>query len=85
LYLSDEEMGQLKIPSKELWRVVRFEVREAGWISWLHEREWRGRGNFALLEEPFRGACAKYQRRQKAAGSKRIRSDSPLCREASFP
>jgi hypothetical protein len=87
LYLSDEEMGQLKIPSKELWRVVRFEVREAGWISWLHEREWRCRGNFALLEEPFRGACAKYQRRQKAAGkrSKRIRSDSPLCREASFP
>jgi len=67
LYLSDEEMGQLKIPSKELWRVVRFEVREAGWISWLHEREWRCRGNFALLEEPLRGACAKYQRRQKAA------------------
>ncbi len=41
LYLSDEEKGKLRIPTDELWRVVRFEEKEGGWISWLHEREWR--------------------------------------------
>lgn len=48
LYLSNEEVGQLGIPRNELWRVVRFEVGDDGWISWLHEREWRCKGNFAL-------------------------------------
>lgn len=48
LYLSNEEIKRLIIPEKELWRVVRFEVSEQGWISWLHEREWRCKGNFKM-------------------------------------
>src|SRR5258708_8572757 len=41
LYLSNEETTELCIPTRELWRVVRFEVTQEGWISWVHEREWR--------------------------------------------
>lgn len=48
LYLSDAETEKLQIPKSELWRVVRFEVSKKGWISWLHEREWRCKGNFTL-------------------------------------
>lgn len=48
LYLSDAETTELQIPRSELWRVVRFEVSKKGWISWLHEREWRCKGNFVL-------------------------------------
>jgi hypothetical protein len=48
LYLSDEETETLNIPYSELWRVVRFEVTKDNWISWIHEREWRSKGNFKL-------------------------------------
>jgi hypothetical protein len=48
LYLSDKETRELGIPSDELWRVVRFEVTDQGWISWLHEREWRCPGSFEV-------------------------------------
>lgn len=49
LYLSDEELADLCIPTDEKWRVVRFELDSAGsWVSWLHEREWRCPGNFKL-------------------------------------
>lgn len=48
LYLSDEEVDNLNIPKKELWRVVRLEVHNKDWISWVHEREWRCKGNFKL-------------------------------------
>ncbi|WP_047984590.1 hypothetical protein [Ornithinibacillus californiensis] len=48
LYLSNQEIQDLNIPKSELWRVVRFEVNEKGWISWLHEREWRHKGDFKL-------------------------------------
>jgi len=48
LYLSDKELKALKIPEDELWRVVRLEVNDDGWISWLHKREWRCKGNFFL-------------------------------------
>jgi hypothetical protein len=48
LYLSDDETRRLRIPDAELWRVVRFEAGQQGWISWLHEREWRCRGNYRL-------------------------------------
>ncbi|MGA9624172.1 MAG: hypothetical protein WBL65_02710 [Bryobacteraceae bacterium] len=51
LYLSNDETGRLCIPTDELWRVVRFEVTEEGWISWQHEREWRCKGNFRLPAE----------------------------------
>jgi hypothetical protein len=48
LYLSDKETAALRVPQSELWRVVRFEVSRKGWISWLHEREWRCKGDFEL-------------------------------------
>jgi hypothetical protein len=49
LYLSDTELRELGIPADQLWRVVRLEVKKGGdWISWLHEREWRCRGDFEL-------------------------------------
>lgn len=48
LYLSNEELKSINIPEDELWRVVRFEVQNKNWISWLHEREWRCKGNFTL-------------------------------------
>ena len=48
LYLSNRETGHLPIPKDELWRVVRFEADEDSWISWLHEREWRCKGDYTL-------------------------------------
>ncbi|MFB3894362.1 MAG: hypothetical protein ACE15C_20350 [Phycisphaerae bacterium] len=48
LYLSEDERRRLGVPRDELWRVVRFEATEAGWVSWIHEREWRCRGKFVL-------------------------------------
>lgn len=48
LYLSNEELSDLGIPKSEWWRIVRFEVSERGWICWLHEREWRCKGDFIL-------------------------------------
>jgi len=48
LYLSNVEVQQLAIPKEELWRVVRFEVSGNQWISWLHEREWRCKGNLKM-------------------------------------
>jgi hypothetical protein len=53
LYLSNQEVSDLKIPGEELWRVVRFEVDDAGWISWLHEREWRVKGDFKVPTRPY--------------------------------
>ena len=51
LYLSDKEMKDVRTPRSELWRVVRFEVAEKRWISWLHEREWRCKGALRLPGE----------------------------------
>ena len=49
LYLSDNEISRLKIPPNELWRAVKLDVdKNDNWISWLHEREWRKKGNFPL-------------------------------------
>jgi hypothetical protein len=53
LYLSDQETRDLGIPADELWRVVRFEVTDKGWISWLHEREWRCSGSFEVPSNPL--------------------------------
>ena len=85
LYLSNEEIRRLKLPDKELWRVVRFEVREAGWISWLHEREWRCRGGLSLPEEPF-GVLVRNTRDAKKLReeSKRTKDHSRFCRGVSF-
>jgi hypothetical protein len=47
-YLSDEEVKQIKIPSCELWRVVKLELSNSGCVSWLHEREWRVKSDFPL-------------------------------------
>ncbi|NOH56390.1 hypothetical protein F0266_26175 [Vibrio coralliilyticus] len=48
LYLSNNEVRTLKIPREEQWRVVRLEVSGSKWISWMHEREWRCKGDFKL-------------------------------------
>lgn len=48
LYLSDEEVSDLKLPHEELWRVVKLEVHNRDWVSWVHEREWRCKGDFKL-------------------------------------
>lgn len=48
LYLSDQEVINLNIPNQELWRVVKLEVHNRDWVSWVHEREWRCKGNFQL-------------------------------------
>jgi hypothetical protein len=53
LYLSNEETSKLCIPEDELWRVVRFEVAKDQWISWIHEREWRCKGNFKVATSPI--------------------------------
>jgi hypothetical protein len=54
LYLSkDETKNKLRISNDELWRVVKFEVNKDGWISWLHEREWRCKGDLSLPTNPY--------------------------------
>ena len=52
LYLSDAELELLKIPKSEWWRVVKFEASSEGWISWIHEREWRCPGAFKMPNTP---------------------------------
>ncbi len=53
LYLSDQEIKDIRIPQAQLWRVVKLEVRDESWISWLHEREWRCKGNMNLSKSPI--------------------------------
>lgn len=53
LYLSNDELDKLDIPTDELWRVVRFEIKGKNWISWVHEREWRCKGDFVLPKSPL--------------------------------
>ena len=68
LYLSDQEIEDLEIPQRELWRVVKFEVQDENWISWLHEREWRCKGDMVLPQRPiavFVKNAADVQRLQK--------------------
>jgi len=48
MYLSNAEIKTVGVVKDEQWRVVRLEVENDGWISWLHEREWRCKGSFAL-------------------------------------
>ncbi|MBI3013739.1 MAG: hypothetical protein HYY65_01440 [Candidatus Tectomicrobia bacterium] len=48
LYLSGTEQRRLDVPRDQLWRVVKLEVSEEGWVSWLHEREWRCPHEFRL-------------------------------------
>lgn len=48
IYLSNDELRDLNIPEEELWRVVRLEKFKNGWVSWLHEREWRCKGDFLV-------------------------------------
>jgi hypothetical protein len=51
LYLSEQEISKLNLPSDELWRVVRLEGVNSGDINWLHEREWRCPNDFHLPSE----------------------------------
>lgn len=65
LYISNEEIGAIGINNNELWRVVRFEVKNDKWISWLHEREWRAKGDFNLPREPIAVFVKTSQEAQK--------------------
>lgn len=53
LYLSNQEMIDLGIPESEKWRVVRFDGTDGKSVNWVHEREWRCKGDFLLPEEPI--------------------------------
>jgi hypothetical protein len=53
LYLSDAEMRQLGINNDEKWRVVRLENVDGVGINWIHEREWRCKGDFELPKSPL--------------------------------
>lgn len=53
LYLSREETSHL-IQEEERWRVVHFDGSDPDdWSGWLHEREWRLKGDFPL-PSPYR-------------------------------
>lgn len=53
LYLSDSELGKMGVPADELWRVVRLEAVDGTGVNWVHEREWRCKGNFTLPKNPL--------------------------------
>jgi hypothetical protein len=48
LYLSNDDVRSLGIPERELWRVVRLDAVDGTGVNWLHEREWRAKGSFAM-------------------------------------
>lgn len=50
LYLSDAELRLLSIPEQEYWRVVKFDLSSKSLTSWIHEREWRIKGDFILTK-----------------------------------
>ncbi|MCU8083613.1 hypothetical protein [Shewanella sp. SM23] len=52
IYLSNKELDALKIPREELWRVVRLEGVDGEGINWVHEREWRVKGDFIIPKDP---------------------------------
>jgi hypothetical protein len=51
LYLSNQEMTDLRIPEGEKWRVVRFDGADGKSVNWVHEREWRCKGDFHLPDD----------------------------------
>ncbi len=82
LYLSNNETSRLKIPPNELWRVVKLDVHADGnWISWLHEREWRKKGDFSLPSISI-AALVKTSREAKKL-SKLIESKKYKCKPRS--
>ena len=74
LYLSNKEKQRQRIPRDEWWRIVRFDVSKEGWISWLHEREWRCKGDLKLPSNPY-GVLVRNA--DKADGLQKIFQDSP--------
>lgn len=48
MYLSDREIGQVGVTQAELWRVVKLDAVDGTGVNWLHEREWRSKGDFEL-------------------------------------
>jgi hypothetical protein len=62
LYLSNSEEEKLKIPKKQLWRVIRLEYKKREedthrelevLADWTHEREWRCPGRLKLPNNPI--------------------------------
>jgi hypothetical protein len=48
MHLSDREMRKVGVAQSELWRVVKLDAVDGTGVNWLHEREWRSKGNFEL-------------------------------------
>ena len=65
LYLSDKEMKDVNVSQAEKWRVVMFDVRNESWISWLHEREWRAKGDLSLPPNPLAALVRNPKRAQQ--------------------
>lgn len=78
LYLSNQELKDLRIPQSELWRVVNFEVKDEKWISWLHEREWRCKEHMDLPKT----LVAVFVRNPRAA--QKLQKDIAEAPEGSF-
>jgi hypothetical protein len=53
MYLSNTELQAIQVPAAELWRVVRLEGVDGTGINWVHEREWRSKGDFNLPKKPL--------------------------------
>ena len=73
LYLSNLELKAFGLPKAELWRVVRFEVKDERWISWIHEREWRCKSGLKLpgtIQAAFVRTSAEAQRLTKLLADK---------------
>lgn len=48
LYLSNDEVNELRVTRDQLWRVVRFDGVTEDSFGWAHEREWRAKDEFEL-------------------------------------
>jgi hypothetical protein len=79
MYLSNEELEVMGTPQEELWRVVRLEGVDGSGINWVHEREWRTKGDFRLPNNPHAAlvknvAAAKKLRQQINKNPKKFKS-----------
>lgn len=79
LYLSNQEMSDLRIPESEKWRVVRFDGTDGKSVNWVHEREWRCKGDFHLPGKPIAALVEdskQAERLQRRLSSSRARFEA---------
>ena len=84
LYLSNDELDVLGVPADELWRVVRLEGMEGSDINWLHEREWRIRGDFPLPDNAYAAIVHTTEEARKLTARIRRSPDSFAIHPASI-